>query len=73
MIYLATGWPEFRQDGDLTHLTIPSGNGSGVQVALTRNQLTKLAMSARDAMEEAYKTPHPEIAQVTPFRRTGGT
>ena len=56
MIYLATGWPEFRQDGDLTHLTIPSGNGGGVQVALTRNQLTKLAMSARDAMEEAYNT-----------------
>ena len=70
MIYLATGWPEFRQDGDLTHLTIPSGNGSGVQVALTRNQLTKLAMSAREAMEKAYNTPQPEVASVMPFKRS---
>ena len=69
MIVLATGSATFRRDGDLTFVSVPSGDGEPVTLALTRHQLGKLAHAARAAVLEAFDAPQPDLASSDPIKR----
>lgn len=69
MIVLATGSATFRREGDLTFVSVPSGDGEPVTIALTRHQLGKLAHASRAAVLDAFDAPQPDLASIEPMRR----
>ncbi|SFO94248.1 hypothetical protein SAMN04488060_0866 [Qipengyuania nanhaisediminis] len=69
MIVLATGNATIRREGDLTFVSMPSGDGEPITLALTRHQLASLAMSSGKAVTEAFNEPPPDLVNVKPIRR----
>ena len=69
MIVLATGPATFRREGDLTFVSVPSGDGEPVTLALSRHLTAQLAMAAHRSMFEAFNEPQPDLANVQPLRR----
>ncbi|MEL7728497.1 hypothetical protein AAG612_03060 [Citromicrobium bathyomarinum] len=68
MIALATGQPAFRQDGDYTILSVPSGDGAPIEIAFSKNQVVYLSREAADAVQEAFSTM-PIAAELIPMVR----
>ena len=69
MIVLSTGSATFVPEGDMTLLTIPSGQGEPVAIALTRHQLAQLSHASRKAVQEAFDAPQPVLASIQPMQR----
>lgn len=71
MIALCTGTPTFEVDGGQTIVSFPSGRGSAVRIALSRNQLCYLSQSSQRAMVEAFGHPQAETSKPIALRRDG--